>query len=106
MLKRNERKWTMRDGKNILIKDMETSHIKNCVAMLKRNIDKIRLIVSLELLDSCFFAYKGEMSDAMSDAFDYELCMLDDDDYILNSYLPYKYLTLELKYRERMNGNV
>ena len=29
--------WTMRDNTEILIKDMEDSHIRNCINMLKRN---------------------------------------------------------------------
>lgn len=29
--------WTMGNGKEINIEDMETSHIKNCINMLKRN---------------------------------------------------------------------
>lgn len=28
--------WVMRDGTPILLKDMEDSHIKNCINMLKR----------------------------------------------------------------------
>jgi len=30
--------WTTKDGKRILFKDMETSHIKNCIAMLNREM--------------------------------------------------------------------
>lgn len=32
--------WHTKDGKEIKIKDMETSHIKNCIAFIRRN-DKI-----------------------------------------------------------------
>lgn len=30
-------RWEMKDGKEILIKDMEDSHIRNCINMMKRN---------------------------------------------------------------------
>lgn len=30
--------WETKDGKRLNIKDMETSHIKNCIAMLKREM--------------------------------------------------------------------
>ncbi len=30
------RKWKMRDGKKVLIRQMETSHILNCIKMLDR----------------------------------------------------------------------
>ena len=32
-----EMTWVMKDGKEIMLKDMEDSHIKNCLNMLKRN---------------------------------------------------------------------
>jgi hypothetical protein len=30
--------WKMKDGTRIAVKDMETSHIQNCIAMLQRSI--------------------------------------------------------------------
>lgn len=30
--------WTTKDGTTLLVKDMETSHIRNCIAMLHRTI--------------------------------------------------------------------
>lgn len=31
-------KWKTKDGDVLFIKDMETSHIKNCIKMLKQNM--------------------------------------------------------------------
>lgn len=33
--------WTTKDGKNLKIELMETSHIKNTINLLKRNITKL-----------------------------------------------------------------
>lgn len=33
----DEPMWTMKDGTQILVKDMETSHIKNCMRLMERN---------------------------------------------------------------------
>lgn len=30
--------WTTREGKKLKISEMETSHIKNCIALLDRNL--------------------------------------------------------------------
>lgn len=35
--------WTMRDGKEVPIKQMTTLHIKNCISMLKRNAEQQKL---------------------------------------------------------------
>lgn len=37
----NKKYWTTRDGKTIEIELMETSHIKNTINLLKRNLEKI-----------------------------------------------------------------
>ena len=37
--KKEEKIWTMRDGTEILIKDMETSHIINSINMINRNCE-------------------------------------------------------------------
>ncbi len=33
--------WTTRDGKRLKIEEMESSHIRNCINLLKRNITKL-----------------------------------------------------------------
>lgn len=33
--------WTTKNGKRISIREMETSHIKNTINLLKRNIEKL-----------------------------------------------------------------
>ena len=35
--------WTMRDGTKIAVKDMESSHIKNCMRMLEKKAELIRI---------------------------------------------------------------
>ena len=37
----DRRHWTTRDGKRLKIELMETSHIKNTINLLKRNINKL-----------------------------------------------------------------
>ena len=36
----NRKYWTTKDGKNLKIETTETSHIKNTINLLKRNIEK------------------------------------------------------------------
>ena len=33
--------WTMKDGKTIKLSEMTDSHIRNCIAMLRRRIEQI-----------------------------------------------------------------
>ena len=33
--------WETKDGRNLKIELMETSHIKNCINLLKRNLQKL-----------------------------------------------------------------
>lgn len=42
--------WTMRDGRKIKIKDMETSHLMNTIAMLERTFPSFKL---QQLRDYC-----------------------------------------------------
>ena len=44
------KEWLMANGKVVKIKDMETSHIKNCINMIERNKwnDKKRLTEMLQ----------------------------------------------------------
>jgi len=38
--------WTTREGTKLKISEMETDHIKNCMKMLERNLDKYNANVS------------------------------------------------------------
>ena len=46
--------WTTRDGKHLLVNEMETSHIKNTINLLKRNINKVKSDMDLV----CYLKHK------------------------------------------------
>lgn len=37
----NRRYWRTKDGRNLRIELMESSHIRNCINLLKRNLQKL-----------------------------------------------------------------
>ena len=43
-----EKKWTTKNGKEILIADMDTGHIKNCIRMCRRKGFEERYIYLFE----------------------------------------------------------
>lgn len=59
--------WTTRDGRTIPIDEMETSHIKNCLKMLRKNY-----IGANEISSMLNFNYEA-MGDAAQMAFDQAL---------------------------------
>lgn len=81
----NERTWTMRDGTEILIRDMTDSHLRNTIKMLERNkhILKIKFIAR----EKYFGTPEGDHAEQISDL------------EWLEQYTPYPHLINELKSR-------
>lgn len=48
----NKGKWTMKDGKEILIKDMTTNHICNCIKAIKEG--------RIQVGQTIFIGYTGD----------------------------------------------
>jgi hypothetical protein len=67
MSKNKYKKWTMKNGDKIKVKKMKTSHIINCVKLLKRNGFESYSIFSFYM--SC----KGPSGDMAQLAFEKEL---------------------------------
>ena len=54
-------KWVMAGGKSIDIKDMKTSHIENCIAMLNRNgCDRVSISGGGGSVESDFYYEEDE----------------------------------------------
>ena len=49
-------KWKMRDGWYINVKDMESSHINNCIKLLKKQIKQLNSLTTL------FPVFQGDMA--------------------------------------------
>jgi hypothetical protein len=58
--------WTTRDGDTLLIKDMATSHIINCLKMIKRQSEEGIEIITGEVT-SCDEGYWGEVEELSGD---------------------------------------
>jgi hypothetical protein len=43
-------KWRTRDGRELLISEMETSHIENCIKMIERNCENHNNAVELDMM--------------------------------------------------------
>ena len=76
-----KRVWKTKDGKRLLIKDMKTSHIKNCIYLLERNhlamLDQIISFSSGFMGEMAMALAENTMLDVMENGFEDEL-----DDYI------------------------
>jgi len=80
--------WTTKEGKEIKIKDMETSHLINCIKMLERRAEKGEEIV-------VSYGYDGD-DDYMTGDVEF----VQGKDFLV--YTDYKYLIAELKRRNTL----
>lgn len=90
--------WTMKDGQKILIKDMETSHIKNTIKMLKeRTLPNLREEIEMNRV---FPGFDNDIIDCFEDSYYNKLinAEIDCEEYI-------KILNKELRKREKNNEN-
>lgn len=72
----NQKRWTMRDGTKIKIKDMDDNHLVNCIAMLERNHAAL-ISRARDAGESMLMTMQGEMA---LESVEQGLAQLDDSD--------------------------
>lgn len=92
--------WTTARGEEIPLRDMTEAHIRNCLALMERNIEYMRF----QKISKAYQFQSFLHGDGAIDAVESEISMMEmmDEANFLSTYIPhYKALKLELQRRNQ-----